>query len=120
MQPGARVGRQLGEAPLDRGVDVFVGGLEIEAAGVQLALDLGQTLLEGPQLAFGEEPRRRQAASVGARAGDVVGVELVVELQRAGKGLQLGQQAFLEPAAPKLAPLPPGEGWGGAFTHPRP
>ena len=39
VQLGARVARDLGDAPLDRGVDVFVGRRERERAGRQLLLD---------------------------------------------------------------------------------
>jgi hypothetical protein len=75
-------GRDLGQPPLDRGVDVLVGVGEREFAFVELASDPPKTSLDGCQLSLRNKLRRRQAASVGDAAGDVERIEVVIGLER--------------------------------------
>ena len=74
--------RDLGEPALDRGVNVLIRRSELELGLVELALDAAQTALDGVQLRCRDQLCRGEASGMGDAAGDVVRVELVVELQR--------------------------------------
>src|SRR5256885_7848917 len=106
-------GRDLGEPALDRGVDVFVRRPELERALVELALDPAKPALDRRRLRPRKQTRRRQTSCVRDAARDVVRVELVIELERGSKTLQLGQHRPGEAPAPKLVALSPqGRGLG--------
>jgi hypothetical protein len=62
-------------------MDVLVGGLEAEAAFVELALDPPQAALDGFQLGRRDDAGRLQTARVRDAACDVIWVELVVDRQ---------------------------------------
>jgi hypothetical protein len=96
------VRRDLGESPLDRGVDVLVGRGELERAVVQLAADSAQAALDSRQLRAGKNAGGLQAAGVGNAPGDVVRVQLEVDCQRGGEPFELGQQAALKASAPEF------------------
>jgi hypothetical protein len=86
------VRRDLGQPPLDRGVDVLVRVRKLKGAGVELALDPPQAALDRPERGGLEDPGRGQAARVGDAARDVEGIELVVDRERRGESLELGKQ----------------------------
>ena len=73
--------RDLGQAPLDRGVDVLVLQLEVELVAVQLTLDLPEPATYRGKLAGREDARRGQPACVREAPRDVVRIELVVDRQ---------------------------------------
>ena len=99
---------ELGEPPLDRHVDVLVGGQEAEAAGVELAAHAREPALEARALAPGEEPRAHQRAHVRHAAGDVVRVEAAVEGQGGREGLGRGGGRRGEASGPRLRRPRPG------------
>jgi hypothetical protein len=74
--------RDLGEPPLDSGVDVLVGVEEGELAFVELTLDSSQPSLDGGELRRRKKLRRRQTTSVRDAPGDVEGVELEIRIER--------------------------------------
>ena len=73
--------RDLGQAPLDRGVDVLVLELEVELVAVQLTFDLPEPATYRRKLAGREDARRGQPARVREAPRDVVRIELVVDRQ---------------------------------------
>ena len=70
MQRGAG-GRDLGEPPLDRGMDVLIGVEELERAGSELFADASQPPLDSSQLCGGDDAGGSEAARVRDAAGDV-------------------------------------------------
>ena len=115
VEPGGALGVQLGRPPLDRGVNVLVGVGEDEPATLDLPPDLDQGPLQAGELGLAEKARLDQAAGVGDAAGDVVGRQLEVDLQRAREALQLRQEGLAETPSPQL-PLAQGV---SLFTSPR-
>ena len=101
VQLGAGRARDLGDAALDRGVDVLVGRGERERAFVQLQLDAVERGEDDRPLLVGEEPDVREHRDVGARADEVVGREPAVERQADREGEQLVGRTFAEPAVPE-------------------
>src|SRR6266545_6366093 len=101
VQRGAR-GRDLGQPALDGGVDVFVGGKELEVAGVKLASDAAQAALDRGKLGRGEQARRLEPTCMGDAALDVIRVQLVLALERRSESLELGQHLPAEAPAPQL------------------
>src|SRR5450759_2046588 len=98
---------ELRQPALDCRVDVFVGLLEIELTGVELAFDPPEAALDRDQLRSGQQARRGQPARVRNAPGDVEWIELEVDLERRRELLELRQQRAAEPAAPQLlAPSP--------------
>ena len=94
-------------------MDVLVRLAERKLARVQLAPDSPQAPLDRLQLRGLQEAGRGQPARVGDAAGDVVRIELEVDLQRGREALELGQQPAREAATPELA------GYGvSLFTSP--
>jgi hypothetical protein len=73
--------RELGQSPLDGGVDVFVGVLELEVARVELPLNPPKATLDRCEPVPGKNARRGQAARVGEAARDVERVELEIDLE---------------------------------------
>jgi hypothetical protein len=93
--------RDLGQAPLDRGVNVFVGVEKLEGAGVELFADSPQAPLDCAQLRRRDDVRGRQPACVRDAARNVKGVQLEVGVQRRREALELNQQAPLEATTPQ-------------------
>src|SRR5947209_6978845 len=98
-------GRDLGQPALHRGVDVFVGGLELEVSLIELALDPAQAALYRDEPRARHHSRCRQAPRVGDAARDVVGVELIVDRQRRRETLELRQHAAAEATTPQASAL---------------
>jgi hypothetical protein len=74
--------RDLGQPPLNRGVDVLVRVGQLELAVLQLTLDAAKATFDGRQLRTGDDSGGGKPARVRDAAGDVVRVELEVDLQR--------------------------------------
>src|SRR5437899_3105534 len=96
---------QLGQAALDRRVDVLICVSELECAGVQLTLDLPKPALDGGQPRLRQQAGTRERACMREAARDVDRVELEVGFQRRRETLQLWEQTPLEAAAPQIASL---------------
>jgi hypothetical protein len=73
--------RDLGQPPLDRGVNVLVGIEECEGAGIELFVDAPQTSPDRCQLRGGDDSGGSQPSCVGDATGDVKGVELVIGVE---------------------------------------
>src|ERR1700687_113898 len=95
-------GRDLGQAPLDCGVDVLVALADLELALVQLALDASQAALDQRESCPGQKTRREQAARVGDAAGNVERIQLEVRLQRRRESLELRVEGLAEATTPQL------------------
>ena len=93
---------ELGDAALDRGVDVLVARDELERvrrpARARRWSSAAEDLVD---LDVRQQPGALQPADVGARAGDVVGPQAPVERQALRVGEQLVGRAALEPAVPE-------------------
>ncbi len=81
MELAAERPDDLGQAPLDRHVDVLVGLLEGEVAGGELALDLVEPGEHPLELLRAQDPGPEQGAGVRARAAHVVQGQAAVEAQ---------------------------------------
>src|SRR6266540_597942 len=98
-----RAGRgQLGQPALDGRMDVLVGVCELEFAIVELLFDLLESVLDVRQLGRGDHSGCLERPGVGHAALDVEVVEVLVNIQRGGKPLQLRQQLAFEAAAPQF------------------
>jgi hypothetical protein len=84
-------------------MDVLVVCEEADRAVVELAPDPPQTPLDGLQLRGLEKASRGQPARMGDAAGDVVRIQLEIDLERRRETLELGQEPARETAAPELA-----------------
>jgi hypothetical protein len=73
--------RDLGQPPLDRGVNVLVGIEECEGAGIELFVDAPQTSPDRCQLRGGDDSGGSQPSCVGDATSDVKGVELVIGVE---------------------------------------
>lgn len=73
--------RDLGQPPLDRGVNVLVGIDECEGARIELFVDPPEPSLDGGQLRGRDDAGRREPSRVRDAAGDVKGVQLVVGVE---------------------------------------
>ena len=105
VQLGAGRSGQLGDAPLDRGVDVLVARDERERVAGQLVLDLVERAEDRASTSSSvEQPGPLQAADVGARAGDVVAPQPAVERQADGVGEQGVGRPAGEATVPERAP----------------
>ena len=78
----------LGQAPLDRHVDVLVAVLEREGAAVELLGDRLEALLHPGQLVGVQDPGRVQGARVRPRLLDVVRRQAPVEADRGVEALE--------------------------------
>jgi hypothetical protein len=90
----------LGQAPLDRGVDVLVGLPEFELTAVQLTLDAAKAALDRRQSRFGENARPGEPARVRNTAGDVERVELEIRLKGGRELLKFGVEGLAKARAP--------------------
>ena len=93
----------LGQASLDRRVDVLVGCAELELAAVELAPDAAKAALDRRQSRFGENARLGQPPSVGDAAGDVERVELEIRFQRGRELLELWMEVLPKASSPEFA-----------------
>ena len=101
VQLGARRAGELGDAALDRGVDVLVRLDEHERTVADLALDLIERGEHRVALVVRDQPDPGEAAHVGARAGDVVAPEAAVERQARRVRHQRCVGAAFEAAVPQ-------------------
>ena len=101
VELGARRPGQLGHAPLDGGVDVFVGGFERELALFQLGLDLLERVEHRGGLLGGEDAGAHEPAHVRPRARHVVSSQAMVERQALRERQQLVGRALLEAPVPQ-------------------
>ncbi len=83
VELGAGFAGDLGEPALNRHVHILVGIGRNGGAGLDLAPDGREAVLDGPQLGAGEHARIAQGAGVRHRALDVLGPEAPIERQRA-------------------------------------
>ena len=83
VQPGAGVADELRQPALDRHVHVLVGVGRDEGAGLDLAADGGEAVLDGLELVRAEDAGAAQRPGVRHRALDVLGPKAPVERQRA-------------------------------------
>jgi hypothetical protein len=81
---------QLGEPPLDRGVDVLVGGPDLEAAVLQLLRDLVEPAGQPLGLLARQDARRGEHSNVRLRLHDVVARQPPVEADRGVQALEGG------------------------------
>jgi hypothetical protein len=110
---GRAGGGDLGQAPLDRGVDVLVSCAELELTAVQFTFDAAQAALDRRELRAGQKVRLGETPRVGDAPGDVEGVELEIRLERRRESLKLGMKGLAEAGAPKLSGTPsPARGRG--------
>lgn len=89
----------LGQAALDRKMDVFVGKLETEAAGIDLALDRAQSGDDFGGLGAPHQAGSRKHPRMRDRSPDVMAVQPPIERQRGGEGFDLGQTRARKAAA---------------------
>ena len=101
VQLGAAVTGDLGDAPFDRGVDVFVGRRERERTVGELLLDPIERGRDDAALLLAQQSDAREHLHVRTRTGEVVGREPPVERQADGEREQLVGRAFAEPAVPE-------------------
>ena len=101
VQLRARVARELGDATLDRGVDVFVGRRELERALGDLVLGAIERREHERAFVVGQQPDAGEHLDVRARARDVVDREPRVERQALGEREQLVGRALAEAAVPQ-------------------
>jgi hypothetical protein len=79
---------ELGQAALDRHVDVLVVGPDLEPVLLDLLAHLPQAALELGQVLVADDSRAREHACVRLRLGQVVGGQPVVEGERRVEGLE--------------------------------
>ena len=93
--------RELGDAALDRGVDVLVARTEHEGAVGELDADAIERGDHERRLFVGEQTCPREHRDVRARPDDVVGREALVEREALGEGEQLVGRTIGEAAVPE-------------------
>ena len=89
MQPAAGRADDLGQAALDRHVDVLVAGREREAAGLELLRDRVEPLEQRVAILVADDALRGEHAGVRAALLDVVGPEAAVEADRGVQPLEV-------------------------------
>ena len=92
----------LGQAALDREMDILVGQREAEAAGIDLALDRVQAGDDFGGLGAAQQAGSRQHPRMRDRPADVMPIEAPVERKRSGEGFHL-RQAWARKAAANQA-----------------
>ena len=100
MQPPGRRADDLGKAALDVHMDVFERARERKRARLDFAFDLGETLGDGLGVGGFDDALRSEHGEMGLGAGDVLGGELAVEVDRGVDLLHRLGRAPGEPAAP--------------------
>ena len=100
VQPPGRRADDLGEAAFDVHMDVFERARERKRSRLDFAFDLGETL--GDRLGVGgfDDALAGEHGEMGLGAGDVLGGELAVEIDRGVDLLHRLGRAPGEPAAP--------------------
>ena len=96
-------GRYLGQAPLDRGVNVLVGLAELELAVVELALYPAKAALDRGQSRLRDKACLGQPTRVREAAGDVERIKLEIRLQRGRETFEVRVKRPPKPRAPELA-----------------
>src|SRR5205807_3130355 len=94
----------LGDAPFDRGVDVFVRRFEAERALLELPGYLVERVEDGVGFLVGEDAPAEKTPYVGARTGDVVAREPLVERHALRERQQLGGRPVFEASVPQRLP----------------
>src|SRR5690606_26498129 len=92
----------LGQARLDVHVHVFQVHAPVEGAGLDLGLDLLQTVDDGVTFGHGQHAGLLQHGGMGDGAHDVVTVEALVEVDGGGETGDEGIDGLAEAAAPGL------------------
>ena len=82
VQAASGVACDLGEAALDRRVDVLITGLECERAGLELSLHLRQPGIDGLCVGPGDDALRPEHAGMCPRTPDVLPPHALVNRQR--------------------------------------
>ena len=100
VQPAGGGADDLGEPALDVHMDVLERAREGEGARLDFALDLRETLGDGLGVGGLDDALAREHGDMGLRAGDVLGGELAVEVDRGVDLLHDLGRAGGEPAAP--------------------
>ncbi|MNQ61342.1 hypothetical protein D3C85_756550 [compost metagenome] len=95
----------VGQACLDVHVHVFQVHAPVEAAGLDLALDLLQAVDDGVAFRFAEYADLCQHGGVGDGAHDVVAVQALVEVYGRGETGDEGVDGLAEAATPGLVGL---------------
>ena len=93
---------QLGQAPLDIHVNVFVGLGELELAAVDLALHRLQAPDDFARVRGRDDALLGQHFGVRDAAANIVAVEPGIDVDRRGKSFHRGRRAGAEAPAPKL------------------
>ena len=112
VQFGAGRTGDLDQPTLNCQMNIFVGQIETEAAGFDLAFDLLQSLDDPIGVGIADQAGLRQHAPMGNRAPNVVPEQAAVKRQRSGERLHLGQTGGFKSAADQIAR----HAWG-AFLH---
>jgi len=103
VQPLARFADEVGQAPLDVGVDVLERDGPGKVAGRNLRADLAKSLLDRREIGLADDPGRVQHARVGDRRLDVERGQAPVERDRRGEALRELAGRFAEPSRPQRA-----------------
>src|SRR5262245_37887166 len=103
MQLAPRLSDPLGQAALDREMDILVGEIESEAPGGDFALDGLEAGDDPRRLGSAQQAPAREHPRMCNRAANIVTIEPAVERQRSGIGLDLGQARTREAPADKTA-----------------
>ncbi len=101
VEPPAGVADQLGQAPLDRGVDVLVALAEHERARLHLGGDPDEPVVDRRRVLGRDDPLGSQHPGVGPRRGDVLRPQAPVDGQRRVEAVEGLRGAGGEPAAPQ-------------------
>jgi hypothetical protein len=96
VQPASHRTGDLGQAPLDRHVDVFVVIAERKAAAAQLLLDPVETGQQLVAVLVGDDRPLREHAGVRARLRDVLWPQSAVEPDRGVQALEVGVLGLVE------------------------
>jgi hypothetical protein len=120
VEPGASVAGDLGDPPLDGGVDVLVRGGELEGAAGHLGLDGVEGVEHRCGVGLVEQPDPGQHPDVSPGAGDVLPEHPLVERQAVVEGLEGLCGPLGEPAVPErghgVSPCPSRPAWRRSAT----
>jgi hypothetical protein len=114
VQPTANDAHELGEASLDRHVDIFVGCKESETLLLELSFNQIQSLKQSIAIRCAQNSPRSEHAGVRARAGDILRPQTLIYTDRCVQALEIGVLGLVEarhegvslgpsPAGPELA-----------------
>ena len=102
MQFAAGRTDELGQAPLDIHVNIFVGLRESKLAVVDLTLDGLQTPDNPPRIARRDDALLGQHFGVGNAAANIVAIEPRIDVDRRGKSFHGRRRAACKATAPEL------------------